>query len=90
MLYLLIATGADNTHIRRCFGAAGGTAERGSLTTPSKPRIEMKTSELKPGRTFAAVFEHGDDFMSSLAGFCRDNGVRQGYIPMFPGRVCRG
>jgi predicted DNA-binding protein with PD1-like motif len=43
----------------------------------------MKTSELKPGRTFAAVFEHGDDFMSSLAGFCRDNGVRQGYIPMF-------
>lgn len=43
----------------------------------------MKTSELKPGRTFAVVFEHGDDFMSSLAGFCRDNGVRQGYIPMF-------
>ena len=43
----------------------------------------MRTSELKPGRTFAVVFEHGDDFMSSLAAFCRDNGIRQGYIPMF-------
>jgi len=43
----------------------------------------MKTSELKPGRTFAVAFEHGDDFMSSLAAFCHSNGVRQGYIPMF-------
>jgi predicted DNA-binding protein with PD1-like motif len=43
----------------------------------------MRTSELKSGRTFAVTFDHGDDFMSSLARFCRDNGVRQGYIPMF-------
>ncbi len=43
----------------------------------------MKTSELKPGRTFAVAFEHGEDFMPSLARFCHDNGVRQGYIPMF-------
>jgi len=43
----------------------------------------MRTSELKAGRTFAVAFEHGDDFMPSLARFCRDNGVRQGYIPMF-------
>ena len=45
--------------------------------------LRMKTSELKPGRTFAVAFEHGEDFMSSLARFCHDNGVRQGYIPMF-------
>jgi predicted DNA-binding protein with PD1-like motif len=43
----------------------------------------MKTSELKTGRTFAVAFEHGDDFMASLTRFCVDNGVRQGYIPMF-------
>lgn len=43
----------------------------------------MRTSELKAGRTFGVTFEHGDDFMTSLAQFCRDNGVRQGYIPMF-------
>lgn len=43
----------------------------------------MKASELKAGRTFGVTFDHGDDFMSSLASFCRDNGVRQGYIPMF-------
>ena len=43
----------------------------------------MKASELKVGRTFGVTFDHGDDFMSSLASFCRDNGVRQGYIPMF-------
>jgi hypothetical protein len=43
----------------------------------------MKTSELKTGRTFAVAFEHGDDFMASLTRFCHDNGVWQGYIPMF-------
>jgi predicted DNA-binding protein with PD1-like motif len=43
----------------------------------------MKASELKAGRTFGVTFDHGDDFMSSLASFCRANGVRQGYIPMF-------
>jgi len=43
----------------------------------------MRTSELKSGRTFAVTFEHGEDFMSSLARFCHDNGVRQGYIPVF-------
>jgi predicted DNA-binding protein with PD1-like motif len=43
----------------------------------------MKISELKTGRTFAVAFEHGDDFMTSLTRFCHDNGVRQGYIPMF-------
>ncbi len=43
----------------------------------------MRTSELKSSRTFAVAFDHGDDFMSSPARFCHDNGVRQGYIPMF-------
>jgi predicted DNA-binding protein with PD1-like motif len=43
----------------------------------------MRASELKPGRTFAVAFDHGDDFMTALARFCTDNGVQQGYIPMF-------
>ena len=43
----------------------------------------MRTSEPKSGRTFAVAFDHGNDFSSSLARFCHDNGVRQGYIPMF-------
>jgi predicted DNA-binding protein with PD1-like motif len=43
----------------------------------------MRASELKTGRTFAVAFDHGDDFMTSLATFCQDNEVRQGYIPMF-------
>ena len=43
----------------------------------------MKASELKTGRTFAVTFDHGDDFMPSLARFCDEHGVRQGYIPMF-------
>jgi predicted DNA-binding protein with PD1-like motif len=43
----------------------------------------MRTSELKTGRTFAVAFDHGDDFMTSLATFCQDNEVHQGYIPMF-------
>ena len=43
----------------------------------------MRASEMNVGRTFAVTFDHGDDFMTSLAKFCRDNGVQQGYIPMF-------
>jgi predicted DNA-binding protein with PD1-like motif len=43
----------------------------------------VKASELKAGRTFGVTFQHGDDFMASLARFCRENEVRQGYIPMF-------
>src|SRR2546423_282123 len=46
-------------------------------------RPEVKASELKAGRTFGVTFQDGDDFMTSLAGFCRENDVRQGYIPMF-------
>ena len=43
----------------------------------------MKASELKAGRSFGVTFQHGDDFIPSLADFCRENEVRQGYIPMF-------
>jgi predicted DNA-binding protein with PD1-like motif len=43
----------------------------------------MKASELKAGRTFGVTFQHGDEFMVSLEGFCRENEVRQGYIPTF-------
>ncbi len=31
----------------------------------------MKASELKTGRTFGVTFQHGDEFMPSLASFCR-------------------
>ena len=43
----------------------------------------MQSAELKIGRTFGVVFEHGRDFFEELEDFCRTNGVRQGYIPMF-------
>ncbi len=43
----------------------------------------MRASELKTGRTFGVAFDHSDDFMTALATFCRNNDVRQGYIPMF-------
>ena len=43
----------------------------------------MKAAELTVGRTFGVTFDHGDDFFESLAEFCREHGVRQGYIPSF-------
>ncbi|UJW28771.1 DUF296 domain-containing protein [Saccharothrix sp. AJ9571] len=43
----------------------------------------MRSHELTLGRSFAVTFDHGDDFFTALSGFCRDNGVRQGYIPGF-------
>ncbi|MDS1272429.1 DUF296 domain-containing protein [Lipingzhangella sp. LS1_29] len=43
----------------------------------------MRSHELTQGRTFGLVFEHGEDFFSSLHAFCHANDIRQGYIPMF-------
>ncbi|MGH3977939.1 MAG: PPC domain-containing DNA-binding protein [Pseudonocardiaceae bacterium] len=43
----------------------------------------MRSHELTLGRSFAVAFDHGDDFFTALADFCRENGVRQGYIPGF-------
>jgi predicted DNA-binding protein with PD1-like motif len=43
----------------------------------------MRTHEATTGRTIIVVFDHGDDFYSALKQACADNGIRQGYIPMF-------
>lgn len=43
----------------------------------------MRTHELKPGRHFGVNFDHGEDFFPALSRFCRENELRQGYIPMF-------
>jgi len=43
----------------------------------------MRSAEVTIGRTFVLVFDHGDDFYTALHQGCRENGIRQGYIPMF-------
>ncbi|GAA2975608.1 PPC domain-containing DNA-binding protein [Actinokineospora diospyrosa] len=43
----------------------------------------MRSHELALGRSFAVTFDHGDDFFEALDQFCRDNNLRQGYIPGF-------
>jgi predicted DNA-binding protein with PD1-like motif len=43
----------------------------------------LRSHELTLGRSFAVAFDHGEEFFPTLAAFCRDNGVRHGYIPMF-------
>lgn len=43
----------------------------------------MRMHELKTGRYFGLNFDHGEDFFQALSTFCRENEVRQGYIPMF-------
>lgn len=43
----------------------------------------MKSAELMLGRTFGVTFDHGDDFLGSLARFCKENDVLQGYVPSF-------
>ena len=43
----------------------------------------MRSREVTLGRTFAVVFDHGDDFFTALNTFCTANRVRQGYIPIF-------
>jgi len=43
----------------------------------------VRSQVLTMGRTFGVVFDHGDDFLPTLAEFCKVNNVRQGYIPSF-------
>jgi predicted DNA-binding protein with PD1-like motif len=43
----------------------------------------VRSHEVTPGRTFAVIFDHGEDFFTALADFCRTNQVRQGFIPVF-------
>jgi predicted DNA-binding protein with PD1-like motif len=45
----------------------------------------MRGTELQPGRTFAVVIDDGEDFFAGVTGFCRQNGIRQGYVPTFLG-----
>jgi predicted DNA-binding protein with PD1-like motif len=58
-------------------------ARRHPQPGPSRTEQRMRSHELILGRTFAVAFDHGEDFFDALAGFCRANTVRQGYIPMF-------
>jgi predicted DNA-binding protein with PD1-like motif len=43
----------------------------------------MRSHLLEIGRTFGITMDHGDDFFTALADFCRANDVTQGYIPAF-------
>ncbi|HEY3952747.1 MAG TPA: DUF296 domain-containing protein [Streptosporangiaceae bacterium] len=43
----------------------------------------MHSHELTTGRTFGLRFDPGESFYPALEEFCRGNGIRQGYIPMF-------
>jgi predicted DNA-binding protein with PD1-like motif len=43
----------------------------------------LRAAELTMGRTFVVHFDHGDDFYTALADFCREHQVKQGFIPMF-------
>ena len=43
----------------------------------------MRSAELATGRTFGVTFDPGEDFFPILAAFCKAEGIRQGYIPMF-------
>jgi predicted DNA-binding protein with PD1-like motif len=43
----------------------------------------LRSQALTLGRTFGVTFDHGEDFFTALADFCRTNNVRQGYVPSF-------
>ncbi|MBX7267544.1 DUF296 domain-containing protein [Micromonospora sp. Llam7] len=43
----------------------------------------MRSQEVVLSRTFAVAFDHGEDFFVALEEFCRTNGVRQGFVPVF-------
>lgn len=47
--------------------------------------MKVRAAEFKTGRTFCVAFEDGDEFFSSLSQFCKENGVKQGYVPVFLG-----
>ncbi len=43
----------------------------------------MHSHQLQLGRTFGVTFDHGEDFFIALSDFCRENNVKQGFIPSF-------
>jgi predicted DNA-binding protein with PD1-like motif len=47
--------------------------------------MTARAAQFVSTRSFGVVFDHGADFFSSLAQVCRDNNIRQGYIPVFVG-----
>ncbi|GAB2614386.1 PPC domain-containing DNA-binding protein [Kribbella endophytica] len=56
-----------------------------SATSPASTatkKHDLHAAELTMGRTFAVRFDHGEDFISSLADFCRQHDLRQGFVPM--------
>jgi predicted DNA-binding protein with PD1-like motif len=45
----------------------------------------MVSAELKFGRVFGLTIENGEDFMEALAGFFKENNIRQAHIPSIVG-----
>ncbi|MFE4512627.1 PPC domain-containing DNA-binding protein [Kitasatospora sp. NPDC056783] len=45
----------------------------------------MQSRLAREGRTFVLAFADGDDFLAELQNFCANEGIAQGYIPMFLG-----
>jgi predicted DNA-binding protein with PD1-like motif len=43
----------------------------------------VKSAELTLGRAFGVTFDHGDDFLESLAAFCAEHSLHQGFVPSF-------
>ncbi|MER5356347.1 PPC domain-containing DNA-binding protein [Kitasatospora sp. NPDC002551] len=45
----------------------------------------MRTTEITIGRKFAVALDHGEDFFEALAVFCRETGIRAGYVTFIGG-----
>ncbi|MFD4241851.1 PPC domain-containing DNA-binding protein [Streptomyces sp. NPDC058525] len=45
----------------------------------------MRATEITIGRKFAVAFDHGEDFFEALAAFCRESGIRAGYVTFIGG-----
>ena len=43
----------------------------------------MRSAQVTLGRQFILAFDHGDDFFDALDQFCKEHGIRQGFIPGF-------
>jgi predicted DNA-binding protein with PD1-like motif len=43
----------------------------------------MRSAQVTLGRQFICVFDDGDDFFDALDQFCKENSIRQGFIPGF-------
>lgn len=43
----------------------------------------MHSHQLETGRTFGLRLDPGEDFFASLEAFCTQEGIKQGFLPMF-------